>query len=140
MRTKRVGGGGDLVRGRLNVGFSIDAAKELSRAIWQILLTSLSTLANDPPPVDRCRFKGLAPVACLAAAAVVAAAAAAAVSGAELPPADVAVGATGWTTSGLRRIPKMSPSPSMIAGGVSPCLSLGWVAACAVYRLAAAPV
>lgn len=89
-----------------------------------MLLTSVSTLANGPPPIDRCRFKGLAPVACLAAAAEAVAAPAPALSGAELPAlADVAVGKAGWTTSGRRRIPKMSPSPSMIASGLPPCLS-----------------
>lgn len=91
------------------------------------LLTSLSTLANAPPPADRCLFKGLAPVACLAAAA--------AVSGGVLPapPVDVAAGAAGLTASGLLRIPKMSPSPSMIAADNFYSLSYPGMCWCVSY-------
>ena len=79
-----------------------------AKKIMHLSLTLLSNLADEAPPVERCLFNGLAPAACLAAVAVAEAEEAAASGNA------VVVDGAGWTGSGRRRIPKMSPSPSII--------------------------
>lgn len=90
----------------------------------KILLTSLSTLANEAPPVDRCRFKGLAPAGLAAPAP-----AAAVVSGKPVGAVDGA----GGTGSGRRRIPKMSPSPSMMTCCTLSTTNCSWLLSLAAW-------